>query len=137
MVWEAWHPFVEEKVDEIKPVGVVADFFGMPPIDIAMKREIPVVINFPGPVQFLSDDMNIVRIPNMKTVKLCCGCLCIEQSWMHWIMYVYYMKIKWPESLPYNEKFQQNVILVNSFWGLDQARCLPPNVLLTGPLFKS
>lgn len=37
----------------------------------------------------------------------------------------------------YSDNFTSRVILSNSFYGLEEARSLPPNVHLTGPLVKN
>ena len=39
-------------------------------------------------------------------------------------------------TFPYMESFGNRVVLFNTFWGFDHPIMIPPNFIVTGPLFK-
>lgn len=41
-----------------------------------------------------------------------------------------------PRENDYQQGFSNRVILMNTFFGLDEARSLPPNVFMTGTMLK-
>lgn len=41
-----------------------------------------------------------------------------------------------PRKAAYYDKFFSKLCLINSFWGFDDVRMLPPNFVLTGPLSR-
>lgn len=110
----------------------------MPGTKAADLLNIPSVINLPAPFS-MPEQLGILNLLNMKAAYNCCGMICFERWFtqsLSWLI----SELQWNGSQAvkdYNRSFSSRVVLSNSFFGLEEPRCLPPNVYLTGPLVKS
>jgi hypothetical protein len=133
---EMWIPYIKKELQLIKPDIAVVDFFTIPATIVCDELEIPMVLNMPGPVEMYGLSNNIFPA-NYNTFN-CCGYICIKQTWFQWlintVMTVEYSSPRWKASF---DKLPLRVVLINSFWGLDSSRPMPPNCIVTGPLVQS
>ena len=65
--------------------------------------------------------------------KVCCGMLCISQPFKHWMISKLYAWIA-KDHHEFAYSYNRRVVMFNSFWGLDDAKPLPPNWHMTGPI---
>jgi hypothetical protein len=113
----------------------VADFYSSPGSILAKELGIPLVINVPGPFALLND-MCGFEVPAMKNASSCCGLVYFKRR-----LYDCYARVAEDWISPYQGKYAREcaydeVWMVNSFFGLEPAVCLPPNVRLIGPVSK-
>lgn len=67
----------------------------------------------------------------------CCGMIWIQQTCLHLFVGCIYKRLMTFIYPNFYSKRHEFIWMVNSFWGLDKPRLLPPNIHLTGPLTKS
>lgn len=80
----------------------------------------------------------MMSLPNMEETVNCFGMILFKRWLIQGITRTLYYIQKNGSlgNLQYAEHFNNRVVLSNSFFGLEKARALPPNVHLTGPLVQ-
>jgi hypothetical protein len=127
---------VYAKIKEINPDIVVHDFWCKPGAISADKLGIPSCVNIPGPNKIL-ESFSFVEMPDMKKTRSCCGFICLRRDILQGLMHFWFWIQRMdPGEYEYNRSFSNRPVFVNSFFGLEEARCLPPNVTMTGPMIK-
>jgi hypothetical protein len=131
-----WCPFIKEELQNINPDIAVVDFFTIPATITCDELGIPLVLNVPGPVELFGLANN--TFPDHKNTVSCCGFLCIKQTWFQWLIaFIMGFEYSDPRWAAHYRKLSLRVVLINSFWGLDQSKPVPPNLVVTGPLVNS
>jgi len=130
---DALEPGLREQMTAFAPHCIVADFCTTAGIKLAREMDLPLVINFAGPVSLAKQLMRAIDLE--RTVMACGGCACAISPFTPFSMAValnlmslgdYNAEMAWG--------FKHGLVLVNSFFGLEPAGLVPANVLLTGPL---
>ena len=128
-----WQPQVLETCRTLKPDIIIADVVcGRPGIDAADALGIPVVLNFPGPIN-LAMNVGVFSIPDFKSAKSCCGVVCLRQTFFQFFMKIL-MNRCYKRGKAQLDTTIERVLLINSYWGLEKPVCHPPNFIMTGPL---
>lgn len=127
-------PGLEKELKTHRPDVVVADFVTFAAQDIALELGIRLVVNVPGPLRNMHSFMSAPDLEEMTRLG------------PFLITYTKFSPLHAPALINYkrlgnfSEKLQQNLpralVLVNSFFGLDEPCLLPPQVVPTGALFK-
>lgn len=95
----------------------------------------PVVINMPGPIS-LSAEMGTLKLPDVRNSTSCCGVICLTET-LKQLMTGCILKMVLGSTVANGwNNMQDHIVLCNSFWGLDRALSIPPNIIMTGPLSK-
>lgn len=129
-----WEPHCIKAVHELNPDIVVCDFFSRNGILAADEMGIPSVINVPGSLTML-DEYGMLVVPNMKNACNCCGMICIRQTCTQLCAgFVSQIYLEEERHKAYYKSWSSRVMLFNSFWGLEKAITVPPNLYHTGPL---
>lgn len=71
---------------------------------------------------------------NMRQTCSCCGLICVRRTCLRAFISCFYKTMKYYAQIVHAQ--YNHIWMVNSFWGLDEPRCLPPNITLTGPLTR-
>ena len=50
---------------------------------------------------------------------------------------VHIEKITYQPFANYQKAMNRGVVIFHSFFGLEKIRCIPPNIIMNGPLFKN
>jgi hypothetical protein len=68
-------------------------------------------------------DLDLFHVPRVKSIKNCCGCLCIPQTGLQQgIKFALNSYVKYePETLKWLHSFDKRMILMQTFWGLEKA----------------
>lgn len=112
-------PLLQAFAESFEADVVVADVFSVAAIRVAKAMRLKLVLNLPGPAAFVS----ILEKLSNKFIYALASMLGPLPTDM--------LKLVHEEVAP---ALQKNVLMINSAWGLDAARPLPPNLVMTGPL---
>ena len=118
-------------VHDLEPDLIIGDWYSVYPLLVADKAQVPIVVNVPNTLTPLS----LMLVPTIKgsdETCCCCGCMCLRPSYTR--SCILCCSGAKPELMNLLATVKNRYILCNSFFGLDQAVCLPPNVTMTGPL---
>lgn len=129
-----WQPFVNDACRSINPDIILSDYFSIVGVHAADHLKIPLVINVPGPVEFV-EDYGLIQLPNMREAKSCCGMVCVSRGMKHCLIGLMAAKYA-PKTISFYKSMTGRVCCFNSFWGIEKATCLPPNFRLVGSLNK-
>lgn len=130
-----WAPYVEEYIKTHREdIDVIlADHLSFTAVIKSLEMDIPMVINAPAPFDFYMSWG--FYTPDMKKATSCCGMVCIRGVPLQWIIETCLTKM-----LDYRIEFFRHrydvVWMMNSFFGLEPATCLPPNIKLIGTIDK-
>jgi len=116
-----------------RPDVVVSDFGAVAGMRVAEELGIPLVVNMPGPVALARDALGLMDTSTHRSF----GGLHLGLSGRGPFAFVTWMNIKF-----IGDWFAEvrrhlaggAVLLINSFWGMDEPMALPPNIVVTGPL---
>lgn len=72
-----WTPYIKDELREIKPDIVVVDFLTSSGFSAADDLNIPVVVNFAGPIDILTLGCGLV-LPSRANTSKCCGLICVR-----------------------------------------------------------
>lgn len=128
---QKWDPYVKEKLVSQRPDVVLSDYFSTCGVINANRLNIPLVINAPISLAYferLGWDMI-----NMRQASSCCGMICVKRTCLRaFVGWITNKVAKYSKEC--NNSQYDNIWMVDSFWGMDKPVCLPPNILLVGPL---
>lgn len=132
---EKWAPLALNHVTsrDNKFDVVVCDVFCPAGSLIADQYRIPLVVNVSGTLstlEFLADQSFLSALNTCP----CCGCLCICKSCFSTSARRDLKSRTDPLMRKHLENLPRRMILCNSFWGLERATMISPNVRLTGGL---
>lgn len=125
-------PATEKALADFEPDVVVSDFTNFASHDFAHERDIPHVINWPGPLDNLK---TFVAPPDWNTGRTFAG---IYVAWVRTTIpgVLVYLNLKdlgtvgsWIRS-----SVGRSLTLVNCFFGLEAADQLPPHIKMLGPI---
>lgn len=133
----AYHAPMLEALSEAlggrRPDVVVAGFGALAGMDVAHAMGLPLVITWPNPLSSLVSLCGILDSTTQRSflglhVGRSSGSMLAFAAWanMHHLG-------DWFGAVQRHIR-RGAVVLVNSFWGLDAPRALPPNIVMTGPL---
>lgn len=123
---------------EIKPDIVVNDFYSTFGMAAADKLGIPVVINSPGPLEFMQYFFDSKAV-NPKRTRACCGCLCVCPETFPFLMTEVTAIFLGQDRMIHKRwhSGRSRIVICNSFIGLDLPQLIPPNIYMTGPLLNA
>ena len=128
-----WKDGCLEAIKEINPDLIVCDVLSA---SIgADQLGIPFVINVSIPISmFLEVDW--IKAIDSDKAKNCCGCICYFGSVMSCITNLFFA-LRPERVIMKRARHTQNnnLVILNTFWGLEKPQSLPPNFVVTGPLF--
>lgn len=96
----------------------MSDYFSIVGVHAADELKIPLVINVPGPVEFVTD-MGLIQLPDMKEAKSNCGMVCVSRGTKHCLMRLMGDKYA-PKTMRFYKSMTGRVCCFNSFWGLER-----------------
>lgn len=105
---------------------MVVDFFSLAAMKITKAINIPLVINFPGSCELLK----VLNVPTLSKNLSVLG-LTVFFDPIGLLLPKKMMPLR--NTGPF---VSSSLVLVNSFWGFDNALSLPPNFKLIGPSFE-
>ena len=130
-----WQPHCVKACKEAKPDLIISDFFGRNGIIAADEMKIPSVVNCGLPLKMFVDTA-MFKLIDQRNTSRCCGCLCVSQSCADCAIQCLYKSDEMKEAKKFNSSFNKRTVLVNSFFGLENPIAMPPNFVITGPLYK-
>ena len=130
-----WQESALEAIKEINPDLIVCD--ALSSSIGAEKLGIPFVINVSTPLAVLLE-LGWIKAVDSNEVKNCCGCLCAFQSCLQ-CLYGVHVGLKPELKIMKGLRNTQNshLVICNTFWGLEQPQALPPNFVVSGPLYTA
>ena len=129
-----WIPFLREAVKSIQPDIAVVDFISPCGAIVADEIGVPVIVNLPGSIKIF----NVIggHLPVSKNISTCCGVICLKQHPVQFfVRKVMKKKVFDPLLEEFMDTFLKRVVIINCFFGFDESTCIPPNLVMTGPLF--
>ena len=133
---EVWTEYVKDELRSIQPHLVVVDMLTCSGFDAADALKIPVIVNCPGPLNMFGLMGKVVL--TKRNTSTCCGFLCVRQTIKEGIankaIKFFFANPNMTRNL--RTMCSRNLVISNSFWGLEEAMPVPPNMILTGPLSK-
>jgi hypothetical protein len=125
---------LREAFIKLQPDIAVVDFLTPAGTFVADELGVPCVINLPGSLQIFS--ILSGHLPHSENLSTCCGVMYLKQTFMQFFLRKIIMKKDFDPIVANNfESNLKRVVIINSFFGLDQSTYIPPNMVMTGPLY--
>lgn len=121
-----WCGELKRIVQEIQPDVIVTDMMTLPAARVANELGIKLVANLPMPIEMC----DFFGLPSFANTVNFFGLTILTYKLKYLLMTLFVRETK-DSSILYSTK---SVILINTFFGLEEARSLPPNIKLVGPL---
>ena len=114
-------------VDQHHPDLIISDMLTVAAIDLARDLNIRLVCNVPGPLKLF----DMFGLPSFQGCLTAGGWTLLPLNIKSQLLALVSGKLA--ATIKYMMK---SMVLVNSFYGLDEATTIPPNFLMVGPLTK-
>ena len=131
-----WEKHAVSAINNLMPDLVVSDLGSRNGAIAADLIGVPCVINVNIPIAELYE-FGKFKVIDTRKMKSCCGCLCLGQTILHWVFKATSCLRSMKTQHKYFDGLNERCVLLNTFWGYERAQCLPPNFVVTGPLFKT
>ena len=131
---------MDEALAKFQPDVIVSDFVCLASQEYARTHNIPLVINWPGPLEGVKTFLQpVINIDNNRYIAV--GGLFVSYVKCTIVKCAVFGNLENLGTLA--DRIRNNVmnngnslVLLNSFWGLETPSLLPPNIVPVGPIMK-
>lgn len=122
---DEWYPQLLSYMRTNRPKIVIADFFSEPAMRVASELKITTVIHAPMPYGMI---MEILDFPMLGKNKNIAGLTVVGPDPLGLVIPKYVKPLR-----ELGKYFDKSLVIFNTFFGLEKAASLPPNIKLIGP----
>jgi hypothetical protein len=120
----------KEIITPFQPDIILSDFYSPAGQKVADDLGVPCVVNSPAPLDFGALSLTL---PSSETSFNLFGMLITRPSFINTLVSSV-MHFLVPDFAQVFANNSRRVMILNTFWGLEKPKMIPPNLNLTGPL---